>query len=356
MGSITAAADAVIETIDLSAYLSSDDPIVRKATADRLVQALHKQGGCGLVGHGLTLKAIHEALTRSKEFFDLPLDQKQTINHPEGILPHRGYSGVSREKIRVYTEDELQSMSGELGATAKKAMDWKEHYDIGSDYEPEHHNRWIDKALLPGFQPFMSDFITQLEQLHTNVLNAILLGLEVDPISADYFRGLHTHHNSGIRLLHYPSMRESEIDRTSTTWCPIHTDFTTFTFLIQDENQGLEIEDRTNKTPNTFVAANPSIPDRLWLTIGDFGEIWTNGYLPASRHRVVIPAPLPGSGTDMTSNRYSIPYFLNPRHDGILEPLGTGKPATMPRDRYKKMKVRDHIEFRMKYQYTDPTK
>ncbi|KAH8692967.1 hypothetical protein BGW36DRAFT_272053, partial [Talaromyces proteolyticus] len=284
----------------------------RKATADCLVKALHKQGGCGLVGHGLRVEAIREALARSRQFFDLPLDQKQTINHPDGIVPHRGYSGVSREKIRIYTEEELQTMSGELGTMAKKAMDWKEHYDIGSDCEPVHQNRWIDESLLPGFQPFMSDFITQLEQLHTNVLNAILLGLEVDPVSGDYFRALHTAHASGIRLLHYPSMRESEIDRTSTTWCPVHTDFTTFTFLIQDQNQGLEIEDRTSKFPNAFVAADPSIEDRLWLTMGDLGEIWTNGYLPASRHRVIIPAPVPGSRSDMTSNRYSIPYFVNP--------------------------------------------
>lgn len=230
----------------------------------------------------------------------------------------------------------------------------QEHYDIGSDSETVHHNRWIDESILPGFRPFMKDFVGQLEQLHMDVLNAILLGLEVDPVAADYFRGLHTTHQSGIRLLHYPSMDESTIDRTSTTWCPVHTDFTTFTFLIQDGNQGLEIEDRTSVVPGTFIAADPSIEDRIWLTMGDFGEIWTNGYLPAAKHRVIIPPPK--NGFEKTSNRYSIPYFLNPRHDGVLEPQTTGRISLVAPGQYKKIKVQDHIEFRMKYQYTDPRK
>ena len=125
MGSISTDPTSVIETIDLSVYLTSDDPKARKLIADQLVDALHKQGGCGLVGHGLSVETIREALGRSKQFFDLPLEQKRTVDHPQGIVPHRGYSGVSREKIRIYTEDELQTLSGELDAEAKKALDWK---------------------------------------------------------------------------------------------------------------------------------------------------------------------------------------------------------------------------------------
>ncbi|RAK89223.1 hypothetical protein BO79DRAFT_146806, partial [Aspergillus costaricaensis CBS 115574] len=119
----------------------------------------------------------------------------------------------------------------------------QEHYDIGSDQEPFHHNRWVDEKTLPGFRAFMKDSLQKLEQLHRAVLDAPLLGLEVDPSEADYFRSLHAGPQSKIRLLHYPALLESTTDRQATTWCPSHTDFMTFTLLIQDQNQEVEVED-----------------------------------------------------------------------------------------------------------------
>ncbi|PLB34669.1 putative leucoanthocyanidin dioxygenase [Aspergillus candidus] len=297
-----------LQTVDISAYLHSNDPVSRKAKADELVKAIHGHGACGIVGHNIHIETWREALERSKEFFDLPLEEKRKVDHPQGTVPHRGYTGMGRESI--YSKDELEAMAGNPGARADKALDWNEHYDIGSDQEPVHHNRWVDEKTMPGFREFMKDFLQKLEQLHRAVLDALLLGLEVEP-SEDYFRSLHAGPQGGIRLLHYPSLLESTIDRQATTWWPPHTDFTTFTFLIRDQNQGLEIEDRSQ--PRTFIPATTEIRDRIWFTMGDFGEVWSNGYLPASKHRVMIPSPPPGLST--TTERFSIPYFVNPRSD-----------------------------------------
>ncbi|PKY08990.1 putative leucoanthocyanidin dioxygenase [Aspergillus campestris IBT 28561] len=302
-----------LQTIDISDYLHSNDPVSRKAKADELVKAIHGQGACGIVGHNIHIDTWREALQRSKEFFDLPLEEKRKVDHPHGTVPHRGYTGVGRE--RIYSKDELEAMADDPGVRTDKALDWKEHYDIGSDQEPIHHNRWVDEKALPGFRAFMTDFLQKLEQLHRAVLDALLLGLEVEPSEADYFRSLHAGPQSGFRLLHYPSLLESTIDRQATTWCPPHTDFTTFTFLIQDQNQGLEIEDRSQ--PGTFIPATTEIRDRIWFTMGDFGEVWSNGYLPASKHRVMIPSPPPGLST--TTERFSIPYFVNPRSDVVYD-------------------------------------
>jgi isopenicillin N synthase-like dioxygenase len=49
------------------------------------------------------------------------------------------------------------------------------------------------------------------------------------------------------------------------------------------------------------------------FNIGEMLEIATQGYLKATEHRVVSPA----SGVD----RYSIPFFLGPRLDAVVEPL-----------------------------------
>jgi isopenicillin N synthase-like dioxygenase len=186
-----------------------------------------------------------------------------------------------------------------------------------------------------------------LEGLAKEIQEALVLGLEIDRDAGDYFRKAHTGQQNGLRFMHYPVAQKSVIDRNSTTWCPTHTDFTTYTMLFQDDKQGLEIEDRLN--PGEFVPATTEIEERLYLTIGDFGEIWSNGYLPASRHRVIIPEAEPG--TDITPRRYSMPYFINAEHDSIASPQYTGKPGTMPRGKYKTGTVKEHIEFRMAHQY-----
>jgi isopenicillin N synthase-like dioxygenase len=49
------------------------------------------------------------------------------------------------------------------------------------------------------------------------------------------------------------------------------------------------------------------------FNIGEMLEVATQGYLRATRHRVVTPA----AGRD----RYSIPVFLGPRLDAVVQPL-----------------------------------
>ena len=48
------------------------------------------------------------------------------------------------------------------------------------------------------------------------------------------------------------------------------------------------------------------------VNIGEMLEVVTRGYLRATRHRVVSP-----SGCE----RFSIPVFLDPRLDAVVEPL-----------------------------------
>lgn len=128
----------------------------------------------------------------------------------------------------------------------------QEHYDIGSEEEKVHYNLWIPDEDLPGFRNFMLDFFWEFESLSKLVLDALLEGLEIDKAATDYYRSMHTGHQNGIRPIHYPPINESLIDRESPTWCPTHTDFTSFTLLAQDLASGLQIQDRTN--PGTFCA------------------------------------------------------------------------------------------------------
>jgi isopenicillin N synthase-like dioxygenase len=49
------------------------------------------------------------------------------------------------------------------------------------------------------------------------------------------------------------------------------------------------------------------------MFVFNIGDIATQGYLTATRHRVISPA----AGV----TRYSVPFFLGPRLDAVVEPL-----------------------------------
>lgn len=86
-----------------------------------------------------------------------------------------------------------------------------------------------------------------------------------------------------------------------------HTDSGAFTILWQDANGGLEVRTKTGE----WVGA-PPIEDSFVVNIGDILQYWSNGRYSSTPHRVINRY-----GTD----RYSIPYFVNPGADVVISAL-----------------------------------
>ena len=107
-----------------------------------------------------------------------------------------------------------------------------------------------------------------------------------------------------------------------------HTDATAFTILLQDQNGGLEVE-----TPSgEWVSAMP-LEGSFVVNIGDFLRNWTNGHFLSVKHRVVNRA---------RTNRYSIPYFIDPDLSAVVEPLDGFRSDTNPA-RYEAIHVGDFL-------------
>ena len=82
--------------------------------------------------------------------------------------------------------------------------------------------------------------------------------------------------------------------------------------MYQDEIGGLEVRG----TNNTWVPATP-IKDAIVVNAGDFLEIYTNGKLPATVHRVVVPE----EEVKRKTCRQSIVFFVHPDHETTIYPL-----------------------------------
>ena len=93
--------DSRVPTVDLSAFIHGGggaDPSRRQETARALAECCHRHGCAGITGHGVPVDLLDRAFAVSKSLFDLPLQDKLKAPHPEGTTPHRGYSGVGRER------------------------------------------------------------------------------------------------------------------------------------------------------------------------------------------------------------------------------------------------------------------
>ena len=88
-----------VPTLDLSPFIhSGTDLEQRQKTARELAEYCHRNGCIGITGHGVSVELLERAFDMSKRLFDLSLEDKMKAPHPEGMTPHRGYSGFGREQ------------------------------------------------------------------------------------------------------------------------------------------------------------------------------------------------------------------------------------------------------------------
>ncbi|KGO37966.1 Oxoglutarate/iron-dependent dioxygenase [Penicillium expansum] len=284
----------------------------RQRIAQEIVAACKEVGFAYIVNHSLPESMLDQAFNWSKLFFELPQEEKLKAPHPEGWAVHRGYSWPGLEKVsQAMSTGDDQKMADQL----REVTDIKESYDIGSDKNTTQPNQWLPEHSLPGFRDFMDRFYWECFRVGGEVLQALAVGLELDE---NHLLEKHSGHNNQLRLLHYPPIPAEAIETERAARCPAHTDWSSITLLFQDDCGGLEVEDASS--PGTFVSATP-IKNAIVMNVGDLLQRWSNDLLRSTSHRVTLPQlPDRFEGTDrMTRRRFSIPYFMAPDPDSVIE-------------------------------------
>ncbi|KAL1221565.1 2-oxoglutarate-dependent dioxygenase 33 [Cardamine amara subsp. amara] len=94
--------------------------------------------------------------------------------------------------------------------------------------------------------------------------------------------------------------------------CGAHSDFGMMSLLATDGVMGLQICKDKDSKPQKWEYV-PSIKGAFIVNLGDMLERWSNGLFKSTLHRVL------GNGQE----RYSIPFFVKPSHECIIECLPT---------------------------------
>ncbi len=110
-----------------------------------------------------------------------------------------------------------------------------------------------------------------------------------------------------LRILHYPPLDEAP--EPGAVRAAAHGDINLITVLLAGSAPGLEAQD----TYGNWHAV-PCDPGMIAINCGDMLEMASDGYFPSTVHRVVNPQK-----TD-TGARFSMPMFLHPRPEVVLQP------------------------------------
>lgn len=244
----------------------------------RIDAACVESGFFVVVGHGVDeqMNAVFDAARR---FFAMPPDAKLAVamrDDRNGYVP----LGASR------TGD-------------------KEMFDIGFDRS----GRWPDVS---GFRTAVLDYQREALGVAEVLLRAIAVALDVEP---SFFASRMRQPECFLRMLRYPST-SNDGSRSEALPTGAHTDYGAITLLATDGVPGLET--RTGNEDWTAVIAPES---SLVVNLGDMLARWTNGRYASTPHRVV------GGNR---AERYSIPLFVNPDPDTIVECIPSCVTAQRP--------------------------
>lgn len=306
----------LVHTVDLSAF---DDLNIQPVdfrhfdtmSAKRRADFARHDFGPQLEKHGFIqmdcghmTPGIYDALIRAQEsFFALPQREKDRFDGADLNNYERGYKPL----------DLFLRFKGEIKETFQVGPD-KQMRELAKNFNhvaiPD--NIWPEQSLIPDFMAAVRDFYdarTKQMELYMRSM-ALYLGLAEDKLleKSGYAENV-------LRLLYYPGARQCraamlkrDFNESGLTWAKAHSDIS-FGTLLKGE-AGLQIWDGEEKQWLNVVTD----PDKTLVNTGLCSEIMSNGLLPATPHRVVVPK------NAMDQDRYAAPFFFHLNPDFKLTP------------------------------------
>ena len=262
----------------------------KSAFLEQLRVAARDVGFFYVIHHGVDAALSRRVQQEARRFFALPDAQKQQMAMIHS--PHfRGYNRAAAEITRG-------------------KPDWREQFDIGAERPAlplkDNDPRWrrlqgpnLWPETLPSLKPLLLSWQSEMTQMALTLLRAFAEALALPQNAFDPLYG--DKPNEHIKLIRYPGQHASQ----SNQGVGAHKDSGFLSFLLQDEQKGLQVE----VSPGRWIDAAP-LPGSFVVNIGELLELATNGYLRATVHRVESPP----AGQE----RLSIAFFLGAQLDAVV--------------------------------------
>jgi len=303
-----------IPTLDIRRYDNDRDAFVAELGA-----AYREWGFAGIRGHGISPSLIDGAYDAFQRFFALPSETKMKY-HLAGTGGARGYTpfGIETAKDSRYPDlKEFWHIGREIPRDSKYA-------DVMAP------NVWPSE--IAEFRPAGYGLYDALDTLGTRVLRALALHID---LAENYFDDKTNFGNSILRPIHYPPITAPEIPNVR---AGAHEDINLITLLVGASAEGLEVRSRKGEwAPFTADA------DTIVVNIGDMLQRLTNHVYPSTTHRVVNPP-----GENARKPRYSVPFFLHPNPDFVIDVLPSCVDADHPNRYPQPITAHEYLQERLR--------
>ncbi|CAO2837747.1 unnamed protein product [Amaranthus hypochondriacus] len=264
--------------IDIS-LLTSSNPELANLELRKFFSAVTEWGCFQAINHGMTNDFIDKVHKVGKQFFSLPLEEKQKYSRE--IKAWEGYGNDN-----VFSENQT--------------LDWLDRLYL--TVQPEDRRKlkyWPDNP--PEFRETLHEYTMKLRVMFNLVIKAMGRSLNLDE------NAFLKEHGDVVTMFarynFYPPCPNPE----SVLGLKPHADAVTITFLLQDsEVEGLQVlkDDQWFKVP--------IIPHAIFVNVGDILAVMSNGILQSPVHRVV---------TNSEKERMTLVMFCYAELDQEMGPL-----------------------------------
>lgn len=265
---------------------------------------------------------------------DFPGDERLTRARRAEVLQVFGLPEEEKRRLLRWNFDrKRQNVYRGWFPLQPDAVSYKEGIDMGPDIAHPPRTAVADdplteptplppESVLPGWRDAAAGYYRAMEAVGKAVMRSVArgLGLAETIFDADFEGGIST-----LRLIRYP-LRDADasVDLDAPEFSVIHNgrkrtiigrehaDSGFVTLLAQDGVEGLQAKDLSGEWTDV-----PPADGTLAVNFGKLLERWTGGKVRATLHRVVAP------GTE----RFSIPFFYEPRVDAEIAPLPLAEAA-----------------------------
>jgi isopenicillin N synthase-like dioxygenase len=296
-----------VPVIDISPFTlgSAEDKLAVAAAVDK---ACCDIGFLIIEGHGVSPELMERTREVSRQFFDLPMEDKTRVARP-AIDVTRGYIGLHEENL---------ARSRDAGA---KAADLNESFMIGPvDLPPDtyafapgagrHFAPNIWPAQPAALREVWSGYYRTMGALAATLMRIFAVALE---LREDFFDDKLDRHISRLRVRNYPA--QDEAPEPGAIRAGAHSDYGSLTILAtEDKPGGLQVCNAEGEWVDV-----PIVPGCFIINIGDLLARWTNDRWVSTLHRVVNPP----AGAGAATRRQSLVFFHNPNYDAEIVSLAT---------------------------------
>ncbi|KAH7834030.1 hypothetical protein Vadar_012087 [Vaccinium darrowii] len=243
-----------------------------------------------VINHGVPLERREKLELASRKFFAQSTEEKRKVRRDEGN-PLGYYDTENTKNVRDWKEV--------FDLTVKNPTVIPASHEASDNGVKEIVNRWPEypSELREAFE----EYAKEMEKLAYKLLELISLSLG---LPANRLNGFFNDHTMRFRLNHYPA-------------CPVphlalgvgrHKDGGALTILAQDDVGGLQVK---RKTDGEWILVKPT-PHAYIVNVGDIIQVWSNDRYESVEHRVMV---------NSEKERFSMPFFFNPDHNVMVEPL-----------------------------------